>query len=87
MGDYAGPVCGPRPPTPDPADETGLLAWTDVNEFIEHCFTDSRGTRIKQAGLHRDLQAFLTEHPKALVELPRDHGKSFQVCCRILFLL
>jgi predicted phage terminase large subunit-like protein len=31
------------------------------------------------------LQTFLTNHPKALVELPRDHGKSFQLCGRVLW--
>ena len=35
--------------------------------------------------MHRELQAFLSENPKALIELPRDHGKSFQVCCRLLW--
>jgi predicted phage terminase large subunit-like protein len=38
-----------------------------------------------QAAVHTELQAFLSRNPKALVELPRDHGKSFQVCCRILW--
>jgi phage terminase large subunit-like protein len=38
---------------------------------------------LRQAPVHRELQAFLSDHPKAVVELPRDHGKSVQVCGRI----
>ena len=53
--------------------------------FIPACFTDSHGDPIQQAAIHQDLQHFLTHHSKALIELPRDHGKSFQVCCRVLW--
>jgi predicted phage terminase large subunit-like protein len=35
--------------------------------------------------LHRDLQTFLSRQPRALIELPRDHGKSTQVCGRIIW--
>jgi predicted phage terminase large subunit-like protein len=35
--------------------------------------------------VHRELQAFLSSHRKALVELPRDHGKSTQVCARLIW--
>ncbi|HXD87598.1 MAG TPA: hypothetical protein VN641_13965, partial [Urbifossiella sp.] len=35
--------------------------------------------------IHRDMQRFLTANPRALIELPRDHGKSFQTCCRIVW--
>lgn len=71
---------GPRVPAPP-----GPLASVDVDTFIERCFTDSRGAPVKQAAVHRALQVHLSEHPRALVEMPRDHGKSFQVCCRILW--
>jgi len=57
----------------------------DPNTFIQLCFTDPLGQRIQQAEVHRELQEFLDRHPRALVELPRDHGKSFQVCCRIIW--
>ena len=60
-------------------------ARRDPNVFVQLCFTDPRGGRIRQADLHRELQAFLTRHTRALVELPRDHGKSFQVCCRVIW--
>src|SRR5687767_14600944 len=61
------------------------LCRRDPNAFIQLCFIDSDGRRIRQAAVHRELQAFLTANPRALVDLPRDHGKSFQVCCRILW--
>ncbi len=63
---------GPRPPL-------------DVNAFVERFFTDASGAPLRQAAVHVELQAFLTGHRRALVELPRDHGKSFQVCCRVLW--
>ncbi len=77
-----GPVCGPRPPT-----SGGLvqLSRFEINEFIETCFTDASGAPVKQGEVHRAVQAFLGAHPKGLVEMPRDHGKSFQVCCRVLW--
>src|SRR5262249_41680338 len=48
-------------------------------------FTDESGDPIELAPVHEHLQHFLTEHPRALVELPRDHGKSFQICGRVLW--
>ncbi len=57
----------------------------DPNEFIAFCFRDADGQPLRPAPLHRDLQAFLSRYPKALVELPRDHGKSTQVCGRIVW--
>ncbi len=80
------PVCGPVRPAPGPGGSFCLSSSPiEVNEFIRSCFTDSRGEPVVQAAVHVDLQAFLSKHTKALVELPRDHGKSFQVCCRILW--
>src|SRR5262249_28209306 len=43
------------------------------------------GRPLRQSAVHQNLQTFLTEHPKALVELPRDHGKSTQVCARVVW--
>jgi len=57
----------------------------DVNDFAELCFTDTAGGLLRQARVHRDLQAFLDRHRLALIELPRDHGKSVQICIRILW--
>ena len=64
---------------------TARRAIDDPSAFVEFAFTDSHGRLLRQAAVHRELQAFLTEHPRALIELPRDHGKSFQVCCRVLW--
>jgi hypothetical protein len=57
----------------------------DPGAFIEFCFSGPGGHAVRQAAVHTELQAFLTASPKALVELPRDHGKSFQVCGRVLW--
>ena len=60
-------------------------ARDDPSTFVELCFTDPLGIAVRQAAVHEELHRFLTAHPKALVELPRDHGKSFQVCARIVW--
>jgi phage terminase large subunit-like protein len=57
----------------------------DPNYFVSFCFTDPEGEPLRQGDIHRDLQAFLTTHRRALVELPRDHGKSTQVCARVIW--
>jgi len=60
-------------------------ARNDPNAFVSFAFSDSRGRPLRQAGFHRDLQAFLSDNANALVELPRDHGKSTQVCARVVW--
>src|SRR5712671_237770 len=55
------------------------------DDFIEHCFTDPAGRGLLQAPVHSDLQDFLGRHRRALIELPRDHGKSVQICLRLLW--
>jgi predicted phage terminase large subunit-like protein len=55
------------------------------SSFAEFCFAEPSGAPLEQGQVHCDLQAFLSRHPRALVELPRDHGKSVQVCIRILW--
>ena len=60
-------------------------AQGDVNRFAEFAFHDARRDPIRQARFHIELQAFLSEHRHALVELPRDHGKSQQICMRLLW--
>jgi hypothetical protein len=57
----------------------------DPNHFVSFCFTDPNGEPLRQGEIHRDLQAFLTQNRKAIVELPRDHGKSTQVCARVIW--
>jgi phage terminase large subunit-like protein len=52
---------------------------------VQLCLRDADGGHVTQAPVHHALHQFLTDHPKALVELPRDHGKTFQVCGRIVW--
>ncbi len=61
------------------------LARHDPVLFIRLCMTDPAGHALDLAEVHERLQWFLTDHRRALVELPRDHGKSTQVCGRILW--
>ena len=60
-------------------------AQHDPDAFVSFCLTDSSGHALQQSEIHRDLQAFLSGHRKALIELPRDHGKSMQICARVLW--
>jgi hypothetical protein len=60
------------------------LARIDPNTFIQLRFSDPSGQPIRQGKVHRELQAFLSAHRQALIELPRDHGKMTQVCARVL---
>ena len=57
----------------------------DPNQFLKRCFTDPSGKALRQGKIHVDLQEFLSAHRKALIELPRDHGKTVQICSRILW--
>jgi predicted phage terminase large subunit-like protein len=81
----------PTPPSSKQLDRAAKFyaaarrATVDPSAFVEFCFTDSLGQPLRQAAIHRELQAFLTHHPRALVELPRDHGKSVQVCGRVVW--
>jgi len=65
--------------------DLALSSRNDPSSLIANIFTDEQGEPFSLAPFHRDLQAFLSENPHALVELPRDHGKSTQVCGRILW--
>ena len=60
-------------------------ARRDPSRFAEYCGTDPEGRPLVQAEIHRKLQRFLSANPKALVELPRDHGKTVQMCARVLW--
>jgi predicted phage terminase large subunit-like protein len=60
-------------------------ARINPNDFIRFCFLDPHGRPVRQAAIHLELQDFLSHHAKALIEMPRDHGKSFQVCARIVW--
>src|SRR5262249_60697571 len=56
--------------TPPPPPASPLFPYTTLFRS---------GRPLRQAQVPRDLQAFLSQHRHALVELPRDHGKSMQV--------
>src|SRR5262249_28756677 len=85
----------PPPANPwsnDPLLQAAALVWhalhearTSPNTFAELCFPDPAGRPLRQARVHRELQASLAAHRRALIELPRDHGKSVQVCIRLLW--
>jgi hypothetical protein len=60
-------------------------ARREIDAFAQLCITDPEGKQLHQAALHRALQRFLSVQPRALVELPRDHGKSVQMCLRVLW--
>jgi predicted phage terminase large subunit-like protein len=53
--------------------------------FAAFAVTDAAGRTLRPAAVHRELQAFLSRRPRAVVELPRDHGKSVQLCIRVLW--
>ena len=53
--------------------------------FVAVCFADSSGRPVEQGDVHRQLHGFLGANRRALVELPRDHGKTFQVCARVVW--
>lgn len=55
------------------------------SDFVEFCFTDASGSPVRQGRVHRELQDFLSATRRGLVELPRDHGKSVQVCGRVVW--
>lgn len=56
----------------------------DPNRFLPFVLAEV-GAAFRQAPVHRDLQRFLSVHPRALIEMPRDHGKTTQVLGRILW--
>src|SRR5262245_14490512 len=60
-------------------------ARSDVNYFASLCFADGAGVPLRQARVHRELQAFLSAQPRGLVALPRDHGKSVQIGVRLIW--
>ena len=62
-----------------------LQARRSPSDFLAFALTDSEGRRLKQAPVHVELQAFLSAHSKALIELPRDHGKTMQMCGRAIW--
>src|SRR4051794_34818317 len=66
-------------------DNQSALARVDPSAFIQFALRDPHGRPLVQAPVHQELQQFLSAHSRALVELPRDHGKTMQVCGRVLW--
>jgi phage terminase large subunit-like protein len=60
-------------------------ARVDPAEFLRFLLAGPGTPGNPMAEVHASLQKHLTDHRLALVELPRDHGKTTQVCLRILW--
>ena len=52
-------------------DRTVLRLWANATATVGYVLDD--------------LNVFLSRHPRALIELPRDHGKSTQICARAIW--
>ncbi len=59
-------------------------ARIDPSTFLRYLLM-APGVRDPMAPVHTELQNHLSTHRHALVELPRDHGKTTQVCLRVLW--
>ena len=59
-------------------------ARTDPATFLRYLLM-APGVRDPMPQVHTELQNHLSRHRHALVELPRDHGKTTQVCLRVLW--
>ena len=57
-------------------------ARVDPCAFARYLLMDPAGVPDPLPEIHRGLQNHLSAHRLALVELPRDHGKTTQVCLR-----
>jgi predicted phage terminase large subunit-like protein len=75
----------PTRPTCDAGIDAVAAARQDPSAFAGFACTDPALRPLVQADVHRHLQEFLTAHPKAVVELPRDHGKTMQLCARVVW--
>jgi predicted phage terminase large subunit-like protein len=60
-------------------------ARRDPATFLGFAATDAELRPLRLSRVHHELQRFLSATRKGLVELPRDHGKSVQVCGRVLW--
>jgi predicted phage terminase large subunit-like protein len=61
------------------------LARIDPCAFLQWVLKGPGEEFLPMAEIHNQLQNHLTDHRLALVELPRDHGKTTQVCLRVLW--
>lgn len=61
------------------------LARNDPSTFVSICLAGLNERPRFLPQIHCELQQFLTRSDRALIELPRDHGKSTQVCARLIW--
>ena len=61
------------------------LARADPVAFLRYLLLDPAAPADPMPEVHAALQNHLSAHRLALVELPRDHGKTTQVCLRVLW--
>jgi predicted phage terminase large subunit-like protein len=61
------------------------LTRRDPTLFAHLVLADRSRTPPTPTPIHAHLQTFLTAQRRALIELPRDHGKTTQICLRILW--
>jgi predicted phage terminase large subunit-like protein len=65
-----------------------MAAREDPDKFVEYCFHDSEtGRPMRQAKIHRDLQASMASGDDCVNLLPRDHGKTTQTEAHALWRL
>ena len=60
-------------------------ARTDPCAFLPLILQGRAAGFSPTAAVHRELQQHLSRHRCALVEMPRDHGKTMQVCLRVIW--
>ncbi len=65
----------------DPKEEQRLeRCRTDFHAFMEYCFTDTEtGRPLKQGKIHRQWDAHIRKHDRAMIVAPREHGKTEQI--------
>jgi predicted phage terminase large subunit-like protein len=78
-------TCSERIQLADQVRRAVARCRVDPAAFAAFAITDPAGRTLRPSAVHRDLQRFLSRRKRALVELPRDHGKSVQVCIRVLW--
>ena len=61
------------------------MARLDPVAFLRYLLMDPAAPADPMPAIHTQLQNHLSAHRLALVELPRDHGKTTQVCLRVLW--
>jgi phage terminase large subunit-like protein len=72
-------------------EEPPLWEWErwqaslDPGQFLQRCLLEVDGGAWNWGWVHEEVQEFLSCYSHALVALPRDHGKTTQVCGRLVW--